>query len=412
MNNKDLKTDRLLLAIGIILYAAWGYIYKVSLPGAVDPLYIRVIGLLVMLSLLGLSFINDFVQRNFTYLLYIIIYLATLQQCYLVVLNNFASEFLLLFVVLIVTLNAYFKKRTHLVYYALFSVAAIVSSYFMPNADPIVSFNFFVCSVVSIDILVIPIFISRINTTERLAQKMVEIERSKEELEKKSEELVRSNNELQQFAYVASHDLQEPLRMVTSYVQLIEDRYKDKLDQDGLEFIGFAVDGTKRMRNLILSLLEYSRVNKIRAFERIDLNVLLEGIVLEMEPQIKEANASIMIDHLPTINGDAVLISQLFKNLISNSLKFRTEGGKTTVTISGEKKGDSFLFSIKDNGIGISKDYFEKIFVIFQRLHGKDKYPGAGMGLAICKKIVEQHGGKIWVESELNKGATFYFTIK
>lgn len=410
--SNDLKIDRLLLAIGIILYAAWGYIYKISLPGAVDPIYIRVAGLVVMLSVLGLSFVNNFVQRNFTYLLYVIIYLATLQQCYLVVLNNFASEFLLLFVVLIVTLNAYFKKRSHLIYYALFSVATIISSYFLPNANPIVSFNFFVCSVVSIDILVIPIFISRINTTERLAQKMVEIKRSKEELEKKSDELLRSNNELQQFAYVASHDLQEPLRMVTSYVQLLEDRYKDKLDQDGLEFIGFAVDGTKRMRNLIQSLLEYSRVNKTRPFEKIDLNSLLEGIVLEMDFHIKEANATVMVNNLPSINGDAVLITQLFKNLISNALKFRIPEQKTKVVISGEKKENGFLFSIKDNGIGIAKDYFEKIFVIFQRLHGKDKYPGAGMGLAICKKIVEQHGGRIWVESEINKGATFYFTIK
>jgi signal transduction histidine kinase len=236
----------------------------------------------------------------------------------------------------------------------------------------------------------------------------IEVEK---ELKQRTTELIRSNNELEQFAYVASHDLQEPLRMVTSYVQLLEERYKDKLDEDAKEFIAFAVDGTDRMRNLIHSLLEYSRVNKIRPYEKINLNHLLELILLDLKNQIQQSNTLIKVDELPTINGDPLLISQLFQNLISNALKF-THSKNPEIHISSKKTDNEYLFSISDNGIGISKEYSDKIFIIFQRLHTKDKYPGTGIGLAICKKIVEQHGGKIWLKSELGKGSTFYFTIK
>lgn len=226
-----------------------------------------------------------------------------------------------------------------------------------------------------------------------------------------AEELKRSNTELEQFAYVASHDLQEPLRMVTSYLQLLEKRYKDKLDKDATEFIGFAVDGSNRMRALIQSLLAYSRINRVKPFEEINLDEQLKDVLENLSTTIKENNAIIKIDELPEIYGDPVLINQVFQNLIENAIKFRNS--KTPeIIISGKKINNEYLFSVKDNGIGIQKEYLDKIFVIFKRLHSKDKYPGTGMGLAICKKIVERHGGKIWVESEIDKGSTFYFTIK
>ncbi|HEX8517444.1 MAG TPA: PAS domain S-box protein [Bacteroidia bacterium] len=231
------------------------------------------------------------------------------------------------------------------------------------------------------------------------------------ELKLKSEELSRSNAELEQFAYVASHDLQEPLRMVTSYVQLLEKRYKDKLDQDANEFIAFAVDGSNRMRNLIQSLLEYSRVNRIKPFESIDLNRLMEIVLHDLRDSIKSNNAEVIVDDLPKINGDSVLIGQLFQNLISNAIKFKGQN-PPEIRVSVEQREGEFLFSVKDNGIGIDKEYSQKIFVIFQRLHTKDKYPGTGIGLAICKKIVERHGGEIWMESNAGTGSTFYFTIK
>jgi PAS domain S-box-containing protein len=231
------------------------------------------------------------------------------------------------------------------------------------------------------------------------------------ELKLKSEELIRSNAELEQFAYVASHDLQEPLRMVTSYVQLLEKRYKDKLDQDAKEFIAFAVDGSNRMRTLIQSLLEYSRVNRVKPFEKINLNELINVVLQDLRETIQTNNAKIIVNELPEITGDHTLIGQLFQNLIANAIKFKGDKDPEVI-ISGEKKDKEFLFSVKDNGIGIEKEYSKKIFVIFQRLHSKDKYPGTGIGLAICKKIVERHGGVIWMESEPGKGSTFYFTIK
>ncbi|MGZ4054505.1 MAG: sensor histidine kinase [Bacteroidia bacterium] len=235
--------------------------------------------------------------------------------------------------------------------------------------------------------------------------------KSEEDLKEKTLELIRSNTELEQFAYVASHDLQEPLRMISSYVQLIKERYTDGLDQDAKDFIGFAIDGANRMRNLIQSLLEYSRVNRVKPFEQIDTNELLKEVLQNLKDKIKEHNTLIKIEKLPDIFGDNVLIGQLFQNLIENAIKFKgTEDPQ--ITISCKTNINEFLFSVKDNGIGIPKEYSERIFIILQRLHTIEKYPGTGIGLAICKKIVERHGGKIWVESEVNKGSTFYFTIK
>ncbi|MES2590564.1 MAG: ATP-binding protein [Bacteroidota bacterium] len=412
MYPKDFKIDRILLAVGIVLYAGWGFVYKLTLPSAIDPIQIRFIGIILLLLILILSFVNQFVRNNFTYILYSAIFLVTLHQCYLVLLNKFSSEYLIIFIVLIVTLNAYFKNSLHLLYYAIFSISAITCSYLLLNGNSIVSFAFFISSVITINALVVPIFISRLRIREKLEEKLTELKRSELSLKLKSDELVRSNNELQQFAYVASHDLQEPLRMVTSYVQLLEDRYTDKLDQDAKEFISFAVDGTRRMRNLIQSLLDYSRVNNTKPFEQINVNVLLDDILIKMKEQIEENNAVLKIDKLPVINGDPIQIAQLFKHLISNALKFRHSTKNPEIVISVKNVDGANLFSIKDNGIGISKEYWEKIFVIFQRLHTKEKYPGTGIGLAICRKIVEQHGGKIWVESALDNGATFYFTIK
>jgi signal transduction histidine kinase len=247
--------------------------------------------------------------------------------------------------------------------------------------------------------------------TDDLQENINQKIQAESDLKQRTVELIRSNNELEQFAYVASHDLQEPLRMVTSYVQLLEDRYSDKLDEDAKEFIAFAVDGTNRMRNLIHSLLEYSRINQSRPFEKIKLNNLLDSVLLDLKKQIEQNNAIIKIDKLPNIHGDAVLIAQLFQNLISNAIKFKNTRDPE-IHILGKKVNNEYLFTVKDNGIGIPSEYSNKIFVIFQRLHTKDKYPGTGIGLAICKKIVEQHGGKIWMESEVGHGSNFHFTTK
>ncbi|MGP8215496.1 MAG: PAS domain S-box protein [Bacteroidia bacterium] len=244
-----------------------------------------------------------------------------------------------------------------------------------------------------------------------ISEDITEMRQAKVDLEQKTRELERSNSELEQFAYVASHDLQEPLRTISSYVQLLATRYKNELDKDANEFIDFAVDGSRRMRTLINSLLEYSRVNRVKPFEWIETTDILKEIQLDMKDQINETGVNIKYNGLPRIYGDTVLIGQLFQNLIGNAIKFRSEK-KPEIKISGKRKNGEYLFSVEDNGIGISSEYSEKIFVIFQRLNSRDKYPGTGIGLSICKKIVERHGGKIWVESEPGKGSKFYFTIK
>ncbi|MFI5150410.1 MAG: ATP-binding protein [Bacteroidia bacterium] len=230
------------------------------------------------------------------------------------------------------------------------------------------------------------------------------------ELESKTRELIRSNSELEQFAYVASHDLQEPLRMITSYIQLLANRYTDKLDADANDFIHFAVDGSNRMRVLINCLLEYSRINRIKPFEPVKADTLIETVMTDLSEAIAETGTTIQYNDLPVIFCDAVLIGLLFQNLISNAIRFRGPA-PPVIQITCVQKGDHYLFCVKDNGIGIQKEYFNKIFIIFQRLNSMDKYPGTGIGLAICKKIVDRHKGEIWVESEPGKGASFYFTL-
>ncbi len=235
------------------------------------------------------------------------------------------------------------------------------------------------------------------------------------ELIKTMEALKISNQELEQFAYVASHDLQEPLRMVSSYTQLLEKRYKDQLDQDAKDFINYAVDGANRMQKLIQDLLSFSRVTtRGREFVSIDTHEPLGEAVSNLQMIIRESGAMVSNDELPPVRGDYSQIVQLFQNLICNGIRYQKRGEAPRIYIHALKSPSNqnqIEFTVSDNGIGIEDKYFERIFVIFQRLHGRQEYPGTGLGLALCKRIVERHGGRIWVDSEFGKGSTFHFTL-
>ncbi len=225
-------------------------------------------------------------------------------------------------------------------------------------------------------------------------------------------ELERSNEELEQFAYVASHDLQEPLRMIASYVQLLEQKYKGKLDEKADKYIYFALDGALRMQKLIEDLLTYSRVTTRGApFGSVDTNGAFTHAVLDLTAAIEESHGAVTKDDLPTVTGDETQFSELFQNLIGNAIKFRRPNTAPLVHVSAKKDKKEWLFSIRDNGIGIEPKYFDRIFQIFQRLHTRAEYPGTGIGLALCKRIVERHGGRIRVESVPGEGTTFFFTI-
>ena len=233
--------------------------------------------------------------------------------------------------------------------------------------------------------------------------------RTEKKILKYNQELELKNKEIEQFAYIASHDLQEPLRSITNFTRLLNKKI-ETADDETKKYAGFINGAATRMSNLIFDLLEYSRIGKDVQQTMIDCDSMVKNVLKDLELTIKESNAEIHVDKLPVVKGYSHLKS-LFQNLISNGVKFVKPGERPVVHISCTDKGKEFVFSVKDNGIGIEKKYREKIFIIFQRLHNRTEYPGTGIGLSQCKKIVELHGGKIWIDSEPGKGSTFNFTI-
>ena len=239
-----------------------------------------------------------------------------------------------------------------------------------------------------------------------------QIEASNLLLEQQAEELTRSNRDLEQFAYVASHDLQEPLRKVASFCQLLQRRYQGKLDDRADQYIGFAVDGAQRMQRLINDLLAFSRIGRLKTgFVDVDLNKVLADAAAQAETWRVETGAEIIIDDMPTVRGEEPLLTALFSNLINNAIKFRHEDRPPVIRVSATRVDDEYEITCQDNGIGIAPEFADKVFVIFQRLHTKEAYPGTGIGLAIAKKIVEYHGGRIWIDPDRAEGTLFRLTL-
>ena len=233
----------------------------------------------------------------------------------------------------------------------------------------------------------------------------------REDHRKSLEELARSNRDLEQFAYVASHDLQEPLRMVATYTQLLAERYRGKLDDNADKYIHYAVDGALRMQTLVQDLLAFSRVGRQGGDHKVtDCNEIFAAALKNLHAAIQESGAQIICETLPSVMADRSQLGQVFQNLVANAIKFRG-AAPPTISVTSEQLGKEWVFSVSDNGIGISPEHADTVFVIFKRLHTREEYPGSGIGLAICKKIVEQHGGRIWVESQPGQGARFKFTL-
>ena len=246
---------------------------------------------------------------------------------------------------------------------------------------------------------------------EKLTAELEERKRTEDKLANALAELGRTNIELEQFAYIASHDLQEPLRKISSFAELLEKRYRGQLGEDADRYIHYVVDGASRMRTLIHEMLAYSRLGRgeMKVIPA-DCNKILSRVLYDMDKAIEDSGAVVTYDALPTIPADEVQIGQVFQNLISNAIKFRRDE-PPRIHVSARHEGDTWLFSVSDNGIGMDPAFFDRIFVMFQRLHTRAEYPGTGIGLAACKKIIERHGGVIWVESELGKGSTFHFRL-
>jgi light-regulated signal transduction histidine kinase (bacteriophytochrome) len=240
---------------------------------------------------------------------------------------------------------------------------------------------------------------------------ITEQKKTEKELAEKAEDLVRSNRELQQFAYVASHDLKEPLRMVTTYVQMLDRRYGNTMDADAKEYINFAVEGSKRMYALVEDLLTYSRVEtSVVPFEQVSMDQVMLTALKDLGETIETSGATVTATDLPEVHADPQQMVQLMENLIGNAIKFRREE-PPSVRITALHGSNEWIFAVQDNGIGIEKEYKDKVFQMFQRLHPRETFPGTGIGLAICKKVVERHGGRIWFESEPGEGTTFFFSL-
>ena len=255
--------------------------------------------------------------------------------------------------------------------------------------------------------------IQKLNTEleKKVSERTAALRENEKILENQNEKLVNQNRELQQFTYITSHDLQEPLRSLVSFTELLDKEFNGQLNDRGNQYVKFISKSAKRMQEMVRVFMDYSRIGRVTELTSVNCNVIIQEVLSDISLLIKETKAELTIEPLPTINGYEVELRQLFLNLINNAIKFRTENNVPQIKITCREEDEVWLFSLADNGIGISESDINKLFVIFKRLHNRDKYEGTGIGLAHCQKVVELHGGRIWAESKEGKGCTFKFTI-
>ncbi len=368
------------------------------LPGIQHYGLVRLGMALISLLVYLASFRFEVIRKDFTFLNYVLIYLVISHIIFLTYVNNFTFFHSSLLISLILGASLFFRKRLQLLVFQGSMFLLVVQATFLAGGDTQVDAPLF---------LILYVFM---NISAFAIQDY--IFRQRDRLQAAAEELMRSNRYLEQFAYATSHDLQEPLRTVTSYVQLLQKRYEGQLDSEADDFIYYTIDATGRMREMIQGLLKFSRVSSQNfSADAVELNEVLRQVTEDLKVAIDESRAVIRYATMPVIPGDRNMLAQLFQNLISNAIKYRNNNRSPLIEIDVMGIENGWKFSVRDNGIGIPRKYQQRVFEVFSRVHSKTDTEGLGIGLALCKRIVFNHGGDIWVESQEGEGSTFYFTI-
>jgi signal transduction histidine kinase len=368
------------------------------LPGIQHYGLVRVGMALLSLFIYLASFRLEIIRRDFTFVNYVVIYLVISHIIFLTYVNDFTFFHSSLLISLILGASLFFRKRLQLLVFQGSMFLLVLQASFLAGGDAQVDAPLF---------LILYVFM---NLSAFTIQDY--IFRQRDRLQDAAEELMRSNKYLEQFAYATSHDLQEPLRTVTSYVQLLQNRYQGKLDSEADEFIHFTIDATGRMREMIQGLLKFSRVSSQNfSADEVELNEVLRQVTESLRVAIDESRAVIRYATMPVITGDRNMLAQLFQNLIGNAIKYRENTRFPVIEIDVQDIENGWKFSVRDNGIGIPRKYQQRVFEVFSRVQSKADVEGLGIGLALCKRIVFNHGGEIWVESEEGEGSTFFFTI-
>jgi signal transduction histidine kinase len=403
------KRLRLIVLIGIVLHLACYFIIdRFAYPASASIfLKIRCINVVQLLIVTGLSYLK-YLKSHIAWLVDImsLIFIAGIGTMVLIS-NGSGSRYYeganLVFIGVYGIVNPFYIG--HIICNILLGIGYFEFA-MLANHTPFNSLNFLFANYFMFSTAILVAIVAKYYKDQHY-----KVFVQQEQMKMAKEELARSNKELEQFAYVASHDLQEPLRMVASFCQKLENRYKDKLDESANEYIHFAVDGAKRMQILVDGLLSYARVGKKDVpIERVDLNKIMQTLIHDLDTVIKGNGAIIKAGELPVIMANQIQMSQLFQNFLTNALKFKGER-QPVVEISARKEKEGWEFKVSDNGIGIEEKHFSKLFVIFNRLHERGSYPGTGIGLALCKKIVENYNGNIRVESVFGQGTAFHFTL-